>query len=217
MMTQPLSHTLQQLHITINNVASSPFFLLPDAHFWPRMEALHTFTFVTSFKWHFRNEWALVDTLTSSNVMPLLRRMNFCIVIHIDDLNQINHSALFADYRHIDVNYAFMITDNRQHIELRDYVPHGSQSHPHEIVSATFISEYWPDNQSFKTPGLRYVSYQFIKIISYFTEKLSLYQFGYFLFYRRSNREIDNIYSTLCHGSSVNLFSYVFQIDVLTI
>jgi hypothetical protein len=141
MITQPLSHTLQQLHITINDVASNSHPRLPYAHFWPQMKVLHTFTFVKSFNWHFSKEWTLIDTLTSSDIMPMLRRMNFCIVIDTDDLHGMHRSALFTDYRHVDVHYAFMINDNRQHIELSDYLQGHSQSHRRQIVSATFISE----------------------------------------------------------------------------
>ncbi|CAF3366082.1 unnamed protein product [Rotaria sp. Silwood2] len=117
---------------------------LRDKDFLPRMESLHTFTFVKSFKRYLSEEWTLVNVLTTFNVMPVLRRINFSIFIDVNDLDQMTHSALFNDDRHIDVHYAFMINDNREHFELNQYVPHGSLSHPRQIASATFISECWP-------------------------------------------------------------------------
>jgi hypothetical protein len=174
MNTQPLSHTLQQLHITLNDECSdSCIFSVPDAHLWPRMKVLHTFTFMKSFNWHFTEEWILVDRLTSSNVMPTLRRMNFSIVIDSNDLHPMHHSGLFTDYRHVNIHYAFMINDNRQHIELKNYVQRHSQSHRRQIASATFISESWPNNPLFKTYDLNYVSSHLINIINYFNDRLS--------------------------------------------
>jgi hypothetical protein len=119
---------------------------------------LHTFTFSKSFDWHFPEEWTFVDILTSSKVMPILQRMNFSIVIESNDVDHMNHSALFTDYRNVDIHYAFIINDNRLHSEISQYIPHGSQSHPREIGSATFISDCWPDDQLCKTPGQYYVS-----------------------------------------------------------
>lgn len=140
--TQPLSHTLQQLHITMNDLCrTNSSISLPDAHLWPRMKVLHTFTFIKPFNWHFIEEWMLVDTLTSSNIMPMLRRMNFCIVIDSNDLHSMHHSGLFTDYRHVNIHYAFMINHNRQHIELNDYIQRHSQSHRRQIASATFTSD----------------------------------------------------------------------------
>ncbi|CAF1063810.1 unnamed protein product [Rotaria sordida] len=141
--TKPLSSTLQQLHIKILDFCGDIDFSLRKKDFLPRMESLHTFTFVKSLKWHSSEEWTFVNVLTTSKVMPVLRRMNFSIVIDVNNLNQMAHSALFHDDRHIDVHYVFMINDNRQHFELSQYVPHGSLSHPRQIASATFISECW--------------------------------------------------------------------------
>ncbi|CAF4224611.1 unnamed protein product, partial [Rotaria sp. Silwood2] len=152
MLTHPLRHPLQQFHVKVNDAYTISHYDISDTEFLCRVEALHTFTFVKSFKWHFREEWTFLDILTSSNIMPILRRMNFSIVINADDLNQMNHSEFFTDYRHVDVHFAFIIDDNRLHSELSKYVPCGSQSHPQEIATATFVSDYWPDNQPFTTP-----------------------------------------------------------------
>jgi len=173
MNTQPLSRTLQQLHITMSDVAGSPHPRFPNTNVWPRMEVLHTFTFIKSFEWYFNKEWFLLDILTCSDVMPMLRRMNFCIVIDINDLDRMHHSALFTDYRHVDVHYAFMINDNREHIQLIDYVRHCSQSHRRQIVSATFIGECWLNNQSYKIHDLYYVSFHLMNIINHFTKRVS--------------------------------------------
>ncbi|CAF4703699.1 unnamed protein product [Rotaria sp. Silwood2] len=142
--TKPLSYTLQQLHIKIADFCGDMWLCLRDKDFLPRMESLHTFTFVKSFKRYLSEEWTLVNVLTTFNVMPVLRRINFSIFIDVNDLDQMTHSALFNDDRHIDVHYAFMINDNREHFELNQYVPYGSLSHPRQIASATFISECWP-------------------------------------------------------------------------
>lgn len=167
MNTKPLSRTLQQLHITMSDLASNPDPRYSDRNVWPRMEVLHTFTFIKSFKWHFNKEWFLLDILTGSDVMPLLRRMNFCIVIDVNDLDRMYHSALFTDYRHVDVHYAFMINDNREHIQLIDYVRRCNQYHRRQIVSATFISECWPNiHLLFEACDVHYVSFDLINIIS---------------------------------------------------
>ncbi|CAF3322938.1 unnamed protein product [Rotaria socialis] len=147
--TKPLSFTLQQLHVYISDF-SHMWLCLRKKDLLPRIASLHTFSFVKSLKWHSAEEWTLLNELTTSSVMPVLRRMNFSIVIDVHDLEQMTHSALFNDDRHIDVHYVFMINDNRQHAELNQYIPHGSLSHPRQIASATFISECWPVDPTIK-------------------------------------------------------------------
>jgi hypothetical protein len=162
MSTEPLSHTLQELHIKLTrqyHLENS----LDKIHLIPEMKVLHIFSFVKSFDRHSAVEWTIVDLLTSSNIMPLLKRMNFALVINVIDLVGMNNSALFRDSRHIDVHYAFIINDERPHIGLLNYVPHGSQSHPRQIASATFICGDCPDDQLFITPHLHYVSVHFLK------------------------------------------------------
>ncbi|CAF4315515.1 unnamed protein product [Rotaria sp. Silwood2] len=155
MSTTPLACTLQQLHIKMsvcNDINRS----LHAKDCLPRMEALHTFTFVNLFRSYCSEEWTLLNVLTTSSVMPILRRINFSIVIARDDLDRMTNSALFTDYRHVDIHYALIINDSRQHFELREYVPRGSQFHPRQIASATFISEYWPHDPPFTTPEQLY-------------------------------------------------------------
>ena len=160
MSTEPLSHTLKELHIKLTDESDLEN-SLDKIHLLPEMKVLHTFSFVKSFDWQSDVEWIIVDLLTSSNIMPLLRRMNFTLVINVIDLVGMNNSALFTDFRHIDVHYAFIINDECSHIELLNYVQHGCRSHPREIASATFICGDWPDNQPFTTPSLFYVSFHF--------------------------------------------------------
>ena len=121
MSTEPLSHTLQELHIKL----AAECYLensLDKIHLLSEMKVLHIFSFVKSFNWHSAVEWTILDLLTSSNIMPLLKRMNFALVINVIDLVRIDNSALFRDFRHIDVHYAFIINDERPHIGLLNYV-----------------------------------------------------------------------------------------------
>ena len=51
MLTEPLSHTLQELHIKLArqyDLENS----LDKIHLLPEMKVLHTFSFVKSFDWH---------------------------------------------------------------------------------------------------------------------------------------------------------------------
>ncbi|CAF3347551.1 unnamed protein product [Rotaria socialis] len=169
MSTTPLACTLQQLHIKMsvcNDIDRS----LHAKGCLPRMEALHTFTFLKSFHSYSSEEWTLVNVLTSSSVMPILRRMNFSIVIARNDLDRMTNSALFTDYRRVDIHYALIINDNRPLFELSKYVPRGSQSHPRQIASATFMFDYWPHDQPFTTSEQFYVSYHLINIKIYFND-----------------------------------------------
>ncbi|CAF4498120.1 unnamed protein product [Rotaria sp. Silwood2] len=142
--TKPLSYTLKQLHIKIRDLCGDFGFSLRNKGLLHRMESLHTFTFIKSFKCYSNEEWEFVNVLTNSDIMPVLRRINFSVFIDANDLVQMTHSNLFVDDRHIDVHYVFMISDDRQHSELDEYVPRGSLSHPRQIASVTFISECWP-------------------------------------------------------------------------
>ncbi|CAF2725237.1 unnamed protein product [Rotaria sp. Silwood2] len=155
MLTQPLTYTLQELHIKLSHMYNI-IYSLDRRHLLPRMESLHTFSFVKSFNWYSVIEWTFVNQLTSSSVMPILRRMNFSLVANGDDLVRMSKSALFTDNRRIDVHYALIINDDRSHTDLIKSVPHGNQYNLRQIASATFISDCWPDNQPFTTPDLTY-------------------------------------------------------------
>ncbi|CAF1374541.1 unnamed protein product [Rotaria sordida] len=84
-------------------------------------------------------EWSTIESLTASNVMPVLRRMNLAIFITVDHLNCINRSSLFIDDRQIDVQFAFIIDDTSLGIQLSHHIPHGSRFHPREIVGVTCV------------------------------------------------------------------------------
>ncbi|CAF1314738.1 unnamed protein product [Rotaria sordida] len=135
---------LNQADTFIQDFCDNFGFSLRNKGLLHRMESLHTFTFIKSFKCYSNEEWEFVNVLTNSDIMPVLRRINFSVFIDANDLVQMTHSNLFVDDRHIDVHYVFMISDDRQHSELDEYVPRGSLSHPRQIASVTFISECWP-------------------------------------------------------------------------
>lgn len=158
MSCQPLRHTLKQFHVKLSDASAIPYPDISCTRYLPRMEALHTFTFVKSFQWHFKEEWTVLDIFSSSNVMPILRRINFSIVIDMDDLYQMNRSSLFTDYRHVDVHYAFIVNDTESQSELLKYVPSGSQSYPRQIAGASFISRCYHNDQPLTTSNQQYVS-----------------------------------------------------------
>ncbi|CAF2790046.1 unnamed protein product [Rotaria sp. Silwood2] len=90
MSTEPLAHTLQRLHITLSDHCNDMEYSLCDTNLLPGMRALHTFSFTKSFIWHCIDEWQFIDALTSSRIMPILRRMDFSIVIDVNDLAEMN-------------------------------------------------------------------------------------------------------------------------------
>ncbi|CAF2852935.1 unnamed protein product, partial [Rotaria sp. Silwood2] len=147
--TKPLSHTLKQLHIKMPDFCGYRSFSSFDKNTLPRIESLHTFIFAKSFKWHSSEKWSFVNVLTTCNVMPMLRPMNFSLFINVNNLYQMNNSLLFNDHCHINVHYAFIIHNNRQHCEFNQHVPRDSLSHRRQIANATFISEYWPADETF--------------------------------------------------------------------
>jgi hypothetical protein len=81
--------------------------------------------------------------LTSSNIMPVLRRANISYFINIDDLKRIGSSSIFTDHRHIDVHFAFHLINCSEFLEMTQYIPHGNCFHPREIVGATFVVNDW--------------------------------------------------------------------------
>ena len=154
MSTEPLAQTLQQLRITINDMNNRLYYNLNDVSLTPQMKALKVFSFVKTFGCCFGEEWTFVDRITSINIMPVLQHMSFCIVMNADDLVRMNQSALMTDCRHVDIRFAVMINDDRSHMELLPYVQRSSR----QMASATFVSQCWPDDQPFTTPGQFYVS-----------------------------------------------------------
>ena len=139
MSIETLSTTLQQLHVTMRSLGVGTRNDLPRQLVLPKMTNLHTFTFIQSIFSANRIQWSTIDILTGSNVMPRLRQMNLVIFITVDDLNSINRSALFTDDRRINVQFAFIVDDISQGIQLNQHMPHGSRFHPREIVYATCV------------------------------------------------------------------------------
>ncbi|CAF3397041.1 unnamed protein product [Rotaria sp. Silwood1] len=129
MSTPPLFKTLRQLHICISYNHSPK----PTANLSIPMFNLHTFTLVQTFFSMYTIEWTLFETLTSSKIMPILRRANVSLFIDINDLNRISSSALFTDHRHVNVNFAFNLFNCPKYIEMTQYIPRGNRFHPREI------------------------------------------------------------------------------------
>ena len=139
MSTRPLSTTLRQLHVKLRDKGVGLSIRASEMKIAFRMSSLHTFTFVKSLSRKFPDEWTLIDTLTSSTIMPVLRRAKLIVAINVWDLNRIDRSALFNDDRRVDVQYAFGLTDHRSHTYLYPRIPRGSRSHPRCVASATFV------------------------------------------------------------------------------
>jgi hypothetical protein len=154
MSTPPLFKTLRQLHICISYNHSPK----PTANLSIPMFNLHTFTLVQTFFSMYTIEWTLFETLTSSKIMPILRRANVSLFIDINDLNRISSSALFTDHRHVNVNFAFNLFNCPQYIEMTQYIPRGNRFHPREIVGVTFVVNHWSNRSEWLTDGDPFVS-----------------------------------------------------------
>jgi len=71
LLTKPLSYTLQQLHVRIQDLGDDIHRCLRDKDLLPRMESLHTFTYIKSLKQYSNEKWTFVNILTSCNVLCL--------------------------------------------------------------------------------------------------------------------------------------------------
>ena len=96
--------------------------------------------------------------LTSSEVMPVLKRIHFIVAIRMSDLKRIDQSMLFNDDRNVDAHFAMLLHSNQCHVELTKRIPHGSRSHPRSIASATYLRNTSGYNWSQKLPHGFYVS-----------------------------------------------------------
>jgi hypothetical protein len=156
--TPPLSSTLKQLHVKIGN----SMFDLPSSisaqDLSIQMIHLHTFTLVQKFFSALTIEWTVFEKLTSSKVMPVLRRANVSIFLQMNDLHRISSSSFFTDHRHVDVHFAFHLTNYRQCSEVTQYIPRGHRFHPREIVGATFLVHRWTDKSKWVTQEDPFVS-----------------------------------------------------------
>ncbi|CAF5111626.1 unnamed protein product [Rotaria sp. Silwood1] len=143
MSTQKLSYSLCQLHVRIGNGDYRKYCTTSIFHSLIPMVNLHTFTFFQHFFSWLRIEWTFIEMLTSSNVMPVLRRVNISYFINIDDLKRIGSSSIFTDHRHIDVHFAFHLINCSEFLEMTQYIPRGNCFYPREIVGATFVVNDW--------------------------------------------------------------------------
>lgn len=119
--------------------------LMPDAAFVIldlsaslSMPSLRTFTCMKPFYYQIKDEWTVIDMLTSSELMSVLKRAHFICGITSTDLDRIAQSMVFNDDRNVDVHYAVLLNDNRLHADLTKHLRRGSRSHPRSIASATF-------------------------------------------------------------------------------
>ncbi|CAF4136264.1 unnamed protein product [Rotaria magnacalcarata] len=145
--TPPLCDTLRQLHVHLGNAN----FAISTFNLSIQMIHLHTFTFAQTFFSELTTKWSIFEMLTSSNVMPVLRRLNMSLFINMNDLNHIGSSPLFTDTRHIDVHFAFNLINCPQYIEMTQYIPRGSRFHPREIIGVTFVVKHWSSRSEWRT------------------------------------------------------------------
>jgi hypothetical protein len=181
--TTPFSDTLRQLHVRIGH-SRSPV-SIPNLSI--RMNSLHTFTFVQTFFSTLTIEWTIFEMLTSSNVMPVLRRANVSIFIDISDLNRIGSSPLFTDYRHVDVHFAINLINCPQYINMTQYIPRGNRFHPREIVSVTFLVKHVSNRLEWLTDGDPFVSCYSIIFLFEFYFKIKYKEKGNLCSFSRHN------------------------------
>jgi hypothetical protein len=158
MATKPLCNTLRQLHVKIRDVGSKGTFHPSEIDASLSMPSLHTFTFMKPLYYETTEEWAFIDMLTSSEVMPVLKRIHFIVAIRMPDLKRIDQSMVFNDDRNVDVHFAMLLHSNQCHAELTKRIPHGSRSHPRSIASATYLRNVSGYDWSQKLPHGFYVS-----------------------------------------------------------
>jgi hypothetical protein len=171
--TPPLFQTLRQLHIQIGNshFDSKGDFSASMSHLPIRMINLHTFTLLQTFFSVLTIEWTVFEMLTSSKMMPVLRRANTSIFIKINDLNRIGSSSLFTDHRHVDVHFVFNLVNCPQDTNMSQYIPRGSCFHPREIVGATLLVNRWRNRSKWPTNANPFVSYSPMIFYIYLTIK----------------------------------------------
>jgi len=172
MSTPPLSNTLRQLHVKIGDSIFDSHYRISTSNLLIRMVNLHTFTLVQTFFSMLTIEWKLFEMMTSSNVMPVLRRANISLFININDLNRIDSSPLFTDHRHVDIHFAFNLINCPQYIKVTQYIPRGNCFRPREIISATFVVNHWSDRSQWLIDGDPFLSNSPLIFLSAFFSKL---------------------------------------------
>ena len=158
MSTSPLSNTLRHLHIQAGSDVYDSSGNNPIHTVSVSMVNLHTFTLVQTYLSQLTIEWQHVEMLTSSKVMPVLRRANFALFVNINDLDRIRSATIFIDHRHVEVNFAFSLVNCRRYDEMTQLIPCGSHFHPREIAGATFVVNAWCERSKRVDHGDPYVS-----------------------------------------------------------
>ena len=158
MSTPPLFQTLRQLHVKVGNSSFNICSVLSASDLSIEMINLHTFTLVQKFFSMLTIEWTVFEKLTSSKVMPALRRANVSLFLNVKDLKQISSAGLFTDHRHVDVHFAFHLINCPQYTEVTQYIPHGNHFHPRNVVGATFTVNHWSDRTQWSSDGDIFVS-----------------------------------------------------------
>ncbi|CAF1433727.1 unnamed protein product [Adineta ricciae] len=82
--------------------------------------------------------WVMIEYLTAPDMMSVLRQMTLILFITINGLHCVNKSALFADNRQVDAQFAFVTEENCRAIELSEEIPNGSRFRPRETVRVTY-------------------------------------------------------------------------------
>lgn len=162
MSTSPLCNTLRQLHIEMGNDefnSSSNAFI---STLLIEMINLHTFTLVQNFFSILTVEWKNVELLTSSKVMPALRRANVALFVNVNDFSRISSASLFTDHRQVEVNFAFSLINCPRYNEMTQFIPRGACFHPREIAGATFVVNRWCGRSKRLDNDDPYVSDRFI-------------------------------------------------------
>ena len=139
MSSATLSTTLEQLHVTMRAIEFLREKILPKGLKLPVMMNVQTFTLVQTIFSINRIEWSTIESFTASDHMPVLRRVNLTTLITVDDLSHVKESLLFTDDRRIDVQFAFIVDSDSFDIQLSHQVPHGSHSHPRQVVGVTCV------------------------------------------------------------------------------
>ena len=158
MSTSPLSDTLRQLHVQVHHCIYSSSFPASISALSVEMINLHTLTLIQYFFSKFSIEWTHFELLTSSKVMPALRRANIALLMSINDLSRIRSAPIFIDHRRVEVNFAFSVINCPQYDQMTQFIPCGGRFHTREIVGVTFVVNKWIDRSKWSTNIDPYVS-----------------------------------------------------------
>ena len=158
MSVKTLSTTLEQLHVTLRSLHEMDEDIPSEGLEFPSMMNLHTFTLIQSILSGKRVSWSMIESLTASTVMPVLRRVSLAIFITVDEVHRTKTSFLFTDDRRIDVQFAFIVDNGSLGLQLSHQIPHGSRFHPREVVGVTCVVKLLSDSYEESTNLNCYVS-----------------------------------------------------------